>query len=406
MTDDPHAGHEQPPAAALPEPLLAGYPPPCPVGQQPYGEAQFPGQGPSQQQPYLQQPMPMRMPYGQPMPYGQANLPVPAWAVVKPGPMPDGPREYQQMLRGPRYRWWRPLLALLLAVALYLPLALLAFVPVIVAAAVAGVHNPVAWSVREVADINELGPAGFLYVNLSLLILIPTAVLSIWISHRIRPRFVTSVQGGFRWRWLLRCLLVVVPLWVLFLGGGALLDPATSPRPHHWGLLLVIMIFLTPLQAAGEEYFFRGWILQNVGAWFRRPVVGLVVALAVSTAAFAAAHGSPDVWVVGDLAVFALTAGIATWRTGGLEAGIAIHAVNNVGLFFVVILTGGWEDAFVGQSTKSTFSAFAISLVVHALALTLILWQAKRAGIERRYLPRAAGDAIQPTGQLAPLPSG
>ena len=44
----------------------------------------------------------------------------------------------------------------------------------------------------------------------------------------------------------------------------------------------MIVLLMTPLQAAGEEYFFRGWIMQNVGAWFARPMVGLVASLAVS----------------------------------------------------------------------------------------------------------------------------
>ena len=60
-------------------------------------------------------------------------------------------------------------------------------------------------------------------------------------------------------------------------------------------------ILLTPLQSAGEEYLFRGWIMQNVGSYFARPLVGLVVSLTVSTALFAAAHLSPDPWVLGTL---------------------------------------------------------------------------------------------------------
>jgi uncharacterized protein len=130
--------------------------------------------------------------------------------------------------------------------------------------------------------------------------------------------------------------------------------------------------------------------MQNVGSWFRHPMVGLVVSLAVSVSAFSAAHGSPDIWVLGSLGVFALTAGIATWRTGGLEAGIAIHAVNNIGVFFTVILVGGWQDAFVESDTKGAPVDVLIALLVHAVALALILWQAKKAGIQRLYQPPPA----------------
>jgi len=58
--------------------------------------------------------------------------------------------------------------------------------------------------VREIAKTDDLGPGGFLYVNLSLVVLIPTAGLSIWAVHRIRPRYLASVRGRIRWRWLLR----------------------------------------------------------------------------------------------------------------------------------------------------------------------------------------------------------
>ena len=128
-----------------------------------------------------------------------------------------------------------------------------------------------------------------------------------------------------------------------------LADPFTSPRPDHWIALLVIVLVMTPLQAAGEEYFFRGWIMQNVGAWFARPMVGLVASLIVSAVAFSTAHLSPDPWVLGTIACLAVASGLAAWRTGGLEAGIAMHAVNNVLTFFVVVIFGGWSQAFVGD---------------------------------------------------------
>ena len=113
--------------------------------------------------------------------------------------------------------------------------------------------------------------------------LIPAAGLSIWAVHHIRPRFVSSVVGGFRWRWLLRCLAVVVPVWALYIGVSLLGDrPSSSDRPAEWVVLLFLVVFMTPLQAAGEEYFFRGWILQNVGSWFKRPMLSLIVGTAVS----------------------------------------------------------------------------------------------------------------------------
>jgi uncharacterized protein len=360
-----------PPDLYQPDPELAGYPPPQsappmgPIGYSPLG----PGQ-----------------PYGQVGQYGPAAYPPPM--PVPTSALPDVPRPYQQMLRGRRYRWWKPLLCLLLVIPLALVMMSLAIVPVLIAGWITGVD------LITTMDITNLGPIAFIYLNLSLIVFIPASGLSIWIVHGIRPRFLSSVAGGIRWRWLLRCVAVILPLWALYAGLAALSDPPTSPRPDQWAALLVIVLVMTPLQAAGEEYFFRGWIMQNVGAWFARPMVGLVVSLIVSAVAFSTAHLSPDPWILGTIACIGLAAGIATWRTGGLEAAIAIHAVNNVLTYAAVMIFGGWSQAFVRPQTTGTPMMLVLAAAVSGIALALVLWQAKRAGVQRYYRP--------PTAPLSP----
>jgi membrane protease YdiL (CAAX protease family) len=306
------------------------------------------------------------------------------------------------MLRGPLHRWWSPLFSLLLLVSIAVPIMIVALLPVVLIGVVGQVVDPLQWSLTSITDVNNLGPAGFLYVNLSLIALIPAAGLSIWIGHQIRPRYLSSVAGGIRWRWLLRCMVLVLPIWLIYLGLSAFVEAPQGPRPHQWALLLVIVLVLTPFQAAAEEYVFRGWILQNVGSWFARPILGLVVSTVISTAAFAAAHTSPDPWIIGSLACLAVASSIAAWRTGGLEAGIAMHTVNNVTAFTVVILFGGWQQAFITQTTQATPAVFILALIVHGTALALILWQAKRLGIQRRYLPHRVVPQLTPDPRSAP----
>jgi membrane protease YdiL (CAAX protease family) len=251
------------------------------------------------------------------------------------------------MLRGPRYRWWKPVLCLALGLLAWILISVALVSVIIIAGLIARAPDLVEYTTKATTDIANLGPVGFIYLNLTLIVLIPVSGLSIWIVHGIRPRYLSSVAGGIRWRWLLRCIAVLLPVWVLYTALAVAVDPFTSPRPEHWVALLFIVLFMTPLQAAGEEYFFRGWIMQNVGAWFARPMVGLVASLIVSAVAFSIAHLSPDPWVLGTIACFAVTSGLAAWRTGGLEAGIALHAINNVLSFVVVVLSGGWSQAFV-----------------------------------------------------------
>ena len=382
-----------PPKAAEPDPDLAGYPPPeqpaQPLGPLSYGQA---GTG---------------QPYAYPAPYP----PPPAYATARRvSAMPDGPRVYQQMLRGPRYRWWKPLLCLLVFLPLAFLMMVLAIVPVVIAGLVTGAPDLVTYTMRATTDIANIGPIGFLYINLSLIVLIPASGLSIWIVHGIRPRFLSSVAGGIRWKWLLRCVAVILPLWALYTTLGLLASPFTSPRPDHWVALLVIVIVMTPLQAAGEEYFFRGWIMQNVGAWFARPMVGLVASLIVSAVAFSTAHLSPDPWVLGTIACLAVASGLAAWRTGGLEAGIAMHAVNNVLTFFVVVISGGWSQAFVGTQTTGTPMMLLLAAAVNGIALALIFWQARRARLQPYYQPPvgpqpATGVQPAPTHPLSQYPA-
>jgi uncharacterized protein len=129
--------------------------------------------------------------------------------------------------------------------------------------------------------------------------------------------------------------------------------------------------------------------MQNVGAWFARPMVGLVGSLIVSAVAFSSAHLSPDPWIFGTIACLGLAAGIATWRTGGLEAAIAIHAVNNVLSFVAVMIFGGWSQAFVRPQTTGTPMMLVLAAAVSGIALALVLWQAKRAGVQSYYQPSA-----------------
>jgi membrane protease YdiL (CAAX protease family) len=322
--------------------------------------------------------------------YGPPSYPTgygpPPYGPVRPSALPTVPRPYQQMLRGPRHRWWRPLLSLLLASLIAMVLINLITIAFALTGAVLGVPEPLSWVTEEVLDISDIGPVGFAYVNLALIALIPAVMLAVWAVHRIRPRYVSSIQGRLRWPWLFRCVVVVVPLWAVYLGVDAVFVERSSPH-DQWPFLLAMVLVMTPFQAAAEEYFFRGLLTQTIGSWFAHPAVAWVVPTAVSTAAFAAAHGSTDVWIFTTLAIFGISASLLTWRTGGLEAAIVIHAINNVGIFSTVLFLGGWEDAFVGVSSEGTAWGALVGLGVHGAALALVLWQARRSGITREYQP-------------------
>jgi hypothetical protein len=78
-----------------------------------------------------------------------------------------------------------------------------------------------------------------------------------------------------------------------------------------------------------------------------------------------------------------------------------MHAVNNVLTFFVVVIFGGWSQAFVGTQTSGTPMMLVLSAAVNGTALALILWQAKQVRLQNYYQP-ATGPASAPGLPSAP----
>ena len=120
----------------------------------------------------------------------------------------------------------------LLLIPMLVIFMLLAQLPILLYAVATGVPDPIRYVAVATTTVQNIGPAGFAYINLALIVLIPATMLSIWIVHRVRPRFVSSVVGGIRWRWLLRCLMVILPIWLVYIGVGLSHSPVTRPDPR------------------------------------------------------------------------------------------------------------------------------------------------------------------------------
>jgi membrane protease YdiL (CAAX protease family) len=116
-------------------------------------------------------------------------------------------------------------------------------------------------------------------------------------------------------------------------------EKVTGPVPS-FGWLLLIVVLTTPLQSAAEEYLFRGYLSQAIAGWIRSPVAGRVIAGVVTAALFSAAHVPGDWPTFLDRFAFGLAASAVVWLTGGLEAAIVLHAVNNVLVFLLAGVLG------------------------------------------------------------------
>ena len=312
------------------------------------------------------------------------------------------PLRFHRLLRSlPGYRWWKPLVALVIAGVLWVVFQVVFASIFIVLALLAGQFR-VDSSAHLIADITA-----FLMIDaanpLSLIAGlggVATLLPSVLLGYRIvglRPLSVLrSVQFRLRWRWLAACLVPALVITLvanaadifllpLVFGGGWPVAPSTAIGTFLLSALVILV--LTPIQAAAEEFAFRGLLGQMFGAWIKW--VWLVIPL--SGVVFAAAHTQYLGWATVDVFVFALVAGYLTWRTGGIEAGIALHAVNNT-VAFLALATG-----IAGTTRNAGGAGDPLSLIVTIVTMGgYVLWverMRRRRGIVNVLEPVAAGNS-------------
>jgi membrane protease YdiL (CAAX protease family) len=259
---------------------------------------------------------------------------VPAEPLLPEVLPPDGV-SYPLILRGPTYALWRSLLGVVFGLSLFLLLStVIGQLVVLVGWTLTAADRPYADYVRSALAFER--PSGLLAANLGILSLVPISIAMLAVLHHVRPRWLMSVQPGIRWRYLLVCLVVALVSLngVLLLSQLASGRPAFDVQPGYWGFVAVILL-TSPLQAAAEEIFFRGYLMQALGSVVARPWFGVVTSALV----FALMHGTQNVALFVNRLAFGLLAGVLVWWVGGLEAGIAAHVANNVVAFVWAGLT-------------------------------------------------------------------
>lgn len=307
--------------------------------------------------------------------------------------------EYHRLnvARGRRPRWWRPLLVALLGTAFYVATIVLLLVPLVFSAMFA---PEIAMELQRMTDRYALmdmnDPVIFTVAMASIILMLPALLLASRIIGGRGVGLLSSIEGRLRWGWLLRCLVVAAGVFVLGSGiqialaelGGEVVVVAEGSFPV-WPML-VLAILLVPLQAATEEYVFRGFLMQAIGSWLRHPAFAVVLPLPL----FVFGH-LYDVWGLLSVAAFAVAAGWLTWRTGGLEAAIALHIINNIGVFALAAL--GLVDA--NSSGGGPIDLLA-SVLVLAASTAALAWLWRRADLARTRTLRWPGAPRM----LPPLP--
>jgi len=318
------------------------------------------------------------------------------WEPPPGTPPHDEPQPFLRAMRSRTWAWWRPIAGVALLSVVYAVGAL----AVVLVALVTGVGP-------DLALLNLTDPWVLLITNVSLILFIPCIWFAWAVAHGMRIGWSASVLARIRPRLFLpytRMALVTLGIaLVLSVGVGVLLDPGsvTGPLPELGWLLLVVFL-TTPLQSAAEEYLFRGYLSQMIAGWFRSERVGAITAAVVTATVFSLAHAPPDFWTFLDRFLFALAASATVWLTGGLEAAIVLHAVNNVLVFTMAGLLGE------GITTDEVPSgAGFLFVLITTAAMTAYVALVRRSG--QRLRPEretGAQDLRPPSAQPSGQPPG
>ena len=290
--------------------------------------------------------------------------------ITEPNLPPDG-ASYPQLLRGEEYAPWRSIVGVLMGLSFFVLLTNLVSQFVVF----------LSWSLFGSAVLYPTyfaqafafeRPSGMLAANLGIATLIPVSCVLMMLLHRMQPRWLLSVQARVRWSYFLGCLgVAVVALNGVLLLSTLVRRPGSfGPQAGFWGFLVVILL-TAPIQAAAEEVFFRGYLMQALGSLFSRAWIGVVASALV----FAFFHGTQNLPLFLDRFAFGLLAAVLVWRTGGIEASVAAHVVNNIFAYVIAGLTTsiaalkavreiGWLDAVFDVGGFAVFGALALLVAV------------------------------------------
>lgn len=298
---------------------------------------------------------------------------LPRTRAQAPSPRVPSSVEYHRVYAGDGRRIWRGVLAIVLLLAGLVGSAQLFLLG------------------ADLVDTQVLGRTGSTPLQqaagaLSLAVLIPWCMLVQRLLYGVPGRSLHSVAGRFRYGLFARALLTYGPLVLVAMSVASLLEPGESVPWTTVDLVafFVIGMLLTPLAAAGEEYGLRGLMFRVVGGWTRGARSGAVLGVVVTTVFFSLVHGSVDPYILTSYLVLFGSMAIITWRTGGLETAVVLHAVYNVtGLVLATTLHVDVGGALSSRAEATGSVALLVPSAAFVLITAVVWWRTRTTGPAR-----------------------
>ena len=189
-------------------------------------------------------------------------------------------------------------------------------------------------------------------------------------------------------------------LWagVVILSTG--IEYLISPEDFVWQfdakpflILFLIAVVFIPIQAATEEFIFRGYLMQGIAVAFKNKWAPLII----TSVLFGLLHGSnPEVEKLGNISLVyyvgtGLMLGIITLMDDGMELALGFHVSNN--LLTSLLVTADWtalqthsilkdvsEPSAGFQILFPVFVVYPILLVIFANRYQWTHWKEKLTG--------------------------
>ncbi|MEY2846685.1 MAG: hypothetical protein RL076_2231 [Chloroflexota bacterium] len=205
-----------------------------------------------------------------------------------------------------------------------------------------------------------------------------------WLAQRlIHRRSMTQLTSTSRFRWPLvwQGMAIWLGMGIIFTVAESLIYPGRYEWTfdvNQWILIAPLVLLLIPIQAAGEELFFRGYLMQAVARLWAQPVFLVLL----SGVAFMAPHlANPEMGkALGGEIPMALNyflVGVGTaWlsvRDNGIERAIGMHVINNVYAGVAV----GYAGSVLGTPTfvqANVIDAWYGVITIIVGFAVLILW--------------------------------
>jgi len=300
------------------------------------------------------------------------------------------PRNYALILRNWQYSAWKPLVGIMLAGILMLVVMPMVMLPVLIIglAIEKGTSGDFLTLINDAVSMKIVTVSGMLYLNLTLASLIPMMWLLVRVIHNMRPRWLASVKPKIRWGFLGACFAATIPALGAMMIVGMFVpgDPngVEGDLNKMTGQLVaigIVVLLTTPFQAIGEEYLFRGYLGQAFGALTRSRVAAVVI----PSILFGLAHGIQNFPLFFDRFAFGLTAGLLTVLVGGLEAGIAMHVMNNLLAFGVTLAFGDLAQTLT--VTQAPWSQLILTGTQDVVFVAVVLVIAKVMKVQIKTAP-------------------